>query len=297
MDLRLRQLRIIVAVADTRSFTRAGEQLRVSQQSVSALVRDLELRIGTPLFVRTTRSVEPTPACEDLVAGIRPALSILDDALDKAARGNRERPLLIAITPSLAFGELAVLLESLEGYTRIEPEFRETWGDDVGPGLADGRFDAAICLETPSLAGLEIVPWRRHRVDLLVSATHPFAARDEVGVRDLDGCVLIIPGQSGNPGLCQRIADSMLSAGARVVIRDAPRVAGPAPIAVERGDAVTIWLTGMQDRYLPEGLVRVPLRDHETWVVSKLVFLARVGMANTAALEVLRNALSRTSNL
>lgn len=87
MDFRLRQLRTIVAVADAHSFTQAGKQLRLSQQSVSALVRDLELRLGTKLFVRTTRSVEPTSDCDALVADLRPALALLDAALEGRRAG------------------------------------------------------------------------------------------------------------------------------------------------------------------------------------------------------------------
>ena len=285
MDLRLKQLRTVVAVAEERSFTRAGERLRLSQQSASALVREFEQRLGTALFVRTTRSVEPTPACDALVAEIRPALQLIDAALDRARSGRRERPLVVAISPSLAYGELGLLLESLEQVVGTGPEFRESWGDDIGPGLADGRFDAAICLESLAFAGLEKVPWRRYRIDLLVSAAHRFAQRSEVSVRELD-----------NRPRGDRIAETIRSAGAHVELRDAPRVAGPAPIAVERGDAATIWLTGMQDRYLPEGLARVPLRDPETWVASSLIFLARNG-SSAPGLSVLREAMSRTSNI
>ena len=297
MDFRLRQLRTIVAVADAHSFTQAGKRLRLSQQSVSALVRDLELRLGTRLFERTTRSVEPTAACEALVAEMRPALASLDAALEKAAGGLRARPLLIAITPSLAYGELTILLESLEGRSRIEPQFREAWADEIGPGLIEGRFDAAICIETPAIAGLRIVPWRRYRVDLLVAVTHRFAGREAVGIGDLAGSVLIIPGQAGNPRLGDLIADRARRAGAHLEIRDAPRVAGPVPIAVERGEAATIWLTSMRDRYLPAGVARVPLRDPELWVESSLISLRRSDESSDRGFGALREAMGRTSNL
>jgi DNA-binding transcriptional LysR family regulator len=297
MDFRLRQLRTIVAVADAHSFTLAARQLRLSQQSVSALVRDLELRLGTKLFLRTTRSVEPTTACEELVAQLRPALADLDTALERAAGQSRERPLLIAITPALAYGELTILLESLESQNRIEPQFRDAWADDISPGLIDGRFDAAICIETPVVAGLNVQPWRRYRVDLLVCAAHRFADREAVAVADLAGSVLIIPGQASNPRLGDLIAEGVRSAGGLVDIRDAPRVAGPAPIAVERGEAATIWLTGMADRYIPAGLVRIPLHEPELWVESSLISLRRNDVLFERRIGVLRDALARTSTV
>jgi DNA-binding transcriptional LysR family regulator len=62
-------------VAEERSFTRAAKQLNISTSGLSHAIRRLEEQIGVRLLTRTTRSVSPTPAGEQLIAHLRPALN------------------------------------------------------------------------------------------------------------------------------------------------------------------------------------------------------------------------------
>jgi DNA-binding transcriptional LysR family regulator len=61
-------LSAFLAVADERSFTRAAKRLNVSTSGVSQAIRKLEEQIGVRLLTRTTRSVSPTDAGEQLLA-------------------------------------------------------------------------------------------------------------------------------------------------------------------------------------------------------------------------------------
>src|SRR5712675_1092337 len=70
----LSDLAIFAAVADARSFTRAAARLGKSQSALSQSVRRLEERLKLRLLTRTTRSVMPTPAGEQLLTTLRPAL-------------------------------------------------------------------------------------------------------------------------------------------------------------------------------------------------------------------------------
>jgi len=70
----LSDLANFAAVADARSFTRAAAKLRKSQSALSQSVRGLEERLKLRLLTRTTRSVMPTPAGEQLLSTLRPAL-------------------------------------------------------------------------------------------------------------------------------------------------------------------------------------------------------------------------------
>jgi len=292
VDLSLRQLQVILAVSDERSFTSAGKRLFLSQQSVSALVRSAEARLGIRLFERTTRSVEPTSVCRDIVPDIRFALDRIDVALRRArSAGVSEPTLVVGVSPSVAIGELRLLLAALEERGLPEPDFREVWFDELLEGLREGRFDAGIGVEIVGIPQCEVTPWRRQRVDLLVSEAHPFAKMPEVPVSLLEDIHLFVPGERTNPALRNRFLATLQNAGVHPRLTDVARIAGPAPIAVERGSAATVWLTGMDERYLPAGLVRVRLCEPETWVTTSLVTVSGTSAAAPVSLDALRQTM------
>jgi len=78
----LNVLAAFLAVAEERSFTRAAKRVGVSRSALSHAVRGLEERIGVRLLSRTTRSVAPTDAGEQLLGRLRPALGDVASVLD-----------------------------------------------------------------------------------------------------------------------------------------------------------------------------------------------------------------------
>ncbi|MCP1175517.1 LysR family transcriptional regulator [Ralstonia chuxiongensis] len=87
----LNDLYAFLAVAQERSFTKAAAKLGLSQSTLSHTVRGLETRLGVRLLTRTTRSVAPTEAGEQLLQSVRPKLEEI--AADLAAvREYRDKP-------------------------------------------------------------------------------------------------------------------------------------------------------------------------------------------------------------
>src|SRR5258705_1789902 len=84
-------LSAFLAVAEERSFTRAAKRLAVSASALSHAIRGLEEHIGVRLLARTTRSVAPTEAGEQLIGRLGPALGDIRGALEKVS-GLRDRP-------------------------------------------------------------------------------------------------------------------------------------------------------------------------------------------------------------
>src|SRR3954471_9756762 len=80
-----------LAVAEEKSFTGAAKRLGVSPSAMSHAIRALEDRLGVRLLLRTTRSVAPTEAGEQLLARLRPALTEVGQALDQLS-GLRDTP-------------------------------------------------------------------------------------------------------------------------------------------------------------------------------------------------------------
>jgi DNA-binding transcriptional LysR family regulator len=72
----LGDLTLFAAVVEQGGFTGAARKLGLSQSAISHTIRRLETRLGVRLLARTTRSVAPTEAGEQLLEILRPALKI-----------------------------------------------------------------------------------------------------------------------------------------------------------------------------------------------------------------------------
>ena len=73
-----RHLRLVAEVARTESVTRAADRLNVTQSAVSHQLREIEDRLGTPIFIRSGRRMLPTPAgqlLDDVAGGVLDAIS------------------------------------------------------------------------------------------------------------------------------------------------------------------------------------------------------------------------------
>lgn len=138
-------LSAFLAVAEERSFTRAAKRLDVSASALSHAIRGLEERVGVRLLARTTRSVAPTDAGEQLLARLRPALGDIRGALDQIA-ALRDRP---AGRVRLLVARLAatmVLAPKLGPFARDYPDvvLDITTTGDSRVDLVAGGFDAGI---------------------------------------------------------------------------------------------------------------------------------------------------------
>ena len=133
-----------LAVAEEQSFTKAGKRLGVSPSAMSHAVRGLEENIGVRLLSRTTRSVAPTEAGEQLLARLRPALTDVQDALRRLS-GLRDKPAgrVRLLVPRLAGA--TVLGPKLAKFTRDYPDVVvDITADDSRLDIVAGGFDAGI---------------------------------------------------------------------------------------------------------------------------------------------------------
>lgn len=141
----LNVLSAFLTVAEERSFTRAAKRLGVSPSALSHAVRGLEERLGVRLLARTTRSVAPTEAGEQLLSRLRPALGDIGEALDLVS-GLRDRPagpLRLVISPLAT----AVVAPRLGQFARDYPDVvLDITTEEDRVDLVAGRFDAGIHL-------------------------------------------------------------------------------------------------------------------------------------------------------
>src|SRR5437016_6428733 len=140
----LRILTAFLAIAEERSFTKAAKRLGVSPSAVSHAIKGLEEELGVRLLSRTTRSVAPTEAGDQLLARLRPALTDVQQALDQLS-GLRDKPAgrIRLLVPRLAAA--SVLGPKLGQFTRDYPDIvLDITADDSRMDIVAGGFDAGI---------------------------------------------------------------------------------------------------------------------------------------------------------
>src|SRR5216117_3750337 len=137
-------LSAFLTVAEERSFTRAAKRLGVSTSALSHAMRGLEERFGVRLLARTTRSVAPTHAGEQLIGRLRPALGDIRGALELIT-GLRDRPagrVRLVVSPIAA---TTVLAPKLGQFARDYPDVvLDVTTDESRVDLVAAGFDAGI---------------------------------------------------------------------------------------------------------------------------------------------------------
>jgi DNA-binding transcriptional LysR family regulator len=193
MDLELRHLRIVCAVAEAGSVTKAAASLGLAQPAVTAQLRRIERSLGGPLFERGRHGVTPT-ALGDLVLTrakvlLPAARQLHDDAVRLAAAAGRaegDTPARIRLgtTGSPYLAEMVRLLEKSEPVTEIvtSASFRAS---ELLDRVRSDRLDCATigcCGEhgMPKDADLDVRKVAVEPVCVMVNENHPASALPEV---------------------------------------------------------------------------------------------------------------------
>ncbi|GAB6389331.1 LysR family transcriptional regulator [Stutzerimonas marianensis] len=171
MNVSFRQLRALVMVAESASFTRAAERLHLSQPALSYTIRKLEDALGLQLLARNTRIVELTPAGQHFLLQARRMLRDMDDAV----RDARDTVALtrgvvrLAALPTVA---ASLLPQAIADFAQIHPgievKLRDGRAGEMLRWVRDGDVDAGITSALDDTAGLSFEPLFDDNLMLLV---------------------------------------------------------------------------------------------------------------------------------
>jgi DNA-binding transcriptional LysR family regulator len=148
MDVHVRDLRYFVAVATELHFTRAAEQLYVSQPALSKQIRMLERSLGTALLERDKREVRLTSAGRALLPHARRVIEAWDTARTDLEEMTRAQQAALVVGMSTSPGRGGLLAAIRSRFSLEHPEVTITlrqvgWADPTA-GLADGTSDVAF---------------------------------------------------------------------------------------------------------------------------------------------------------
>lgn len=148
--MELRQLQHFLALADSGSFRRAGEQVSLTQQAVSKSIAQLEKRIGARLFERAGRTVRLTAVGDLLLPHARAITAELRhfDSEHDAVRGMRSGHLAVGSTPTL-LGDVVpdVLARLHRAYPRVVLSVSTGNWDSLADRLLRGDLDVVLSTE------------------------------------------------------------------------------------------------------------------------------------------------------
>ncbi|TLH66363.1 LysR family transcriptional regulator [Mycolicibacterium aubagnense] len=198
----LRRLQHFLAVADAGGFTRAADQLHLSQQALSSSIRQLEKELGVTLFKRDGRRITMTTAGAQLRQEGRPLLAAAHTVADHVQRTATatSKAYVVGHTPALSSVEVYELLEpAIDAFPGQSFTFRQMFPDQLSPAILDGSIQLALRRGVVPSDELATAVIGYHPVRVAVRTDHRLAQQPVVDIADLAGELITLwapPGSS-----------------------------------------------------------------------------------------------------
>jgi len=191
----LRNLRYLVALAETRHFGRAADACAVTQSTLSAGLKELESQLGITLAERTKRRVMLTPLGQEIAERSRRLLSAAGELVDtaRAAAPPLSGPLALGVIPTVApFLLPRVLAKVRKAHPRLKLHLVEDLTARLLDRLQAGDLDLALIALPYRASDIETLELGDDPFLLAAPAGHPLAHQPRVSPRDLESGPLLL---------------------------------------------------------------------------------------------------------
>jgi DNA-binding transcriptional LysR family regulator len=212
----LRHLRYFMMVAEELHFGRAASRLCIAQPPLSQQIQQLEKMVGFALFIRSSRSVQLTPAGQHFLEDVRELFSSLDRSVAEAKRiANGETGRLrIGFVGTAAFGVLPAAMRAFrEERPEVEVTLRELVTARQAQALREGRIH--VGLARPGIKTEDIVcePVLTEPLIAALPAGHPLADQQEIALEQLADAPFILFPRLPRPSYGDFLLEACAAAG------------------------------------------------------------------------------------
>lgn len=198
--LKIKQLRLLIAVGEFGSIQHAARQLHISQPAATKLIQDLETDFEVRLFERTNRGVIPTDFGETLIRHsklILAQVSIAAEELEELGEGRSGRVVvgtLLAATPILLPTAIEILMRERP---KVAIKVVEGTNDALMPALYSGEIDMIVGRLSAYRARAQLVQEKLFDEQILavVGGQHPLAKEKSLSFAQLRPFGWILPPQ------------------------------------------------------------------------------------------------------
>src|SRR4030043_1309300 len=182
-------------VAKFKSFSRAAEELFISQPAVSKHIRELEQKIGMGLIRRGRGGFDLTEAGEILFKHTHKISSHLLEVENALGNLKKDHHGVLKIGTTESYSK-CLMPKLLSGFQTFHPSIKITLevgnSEEIEKSLLDYKYDLGLIAMGKASSKFESIPFLKEKLVLIVSSRHPLVKRGEVSLKELEGYPLII---------------------------------------------------------------------------------------------------------
>ena len=193
--MELWQLEVFTAVAEEKSFSRAGQRVGRTQPAISSAIKLLEGELGEPLFDRMGRSVRLTSAGELLTEYAKRLLSLREEAVLAVGelRGLSRGTLRLGANETTCLYLLPEVLSAFtQAYPQVQVDIHRAITRSITERVIEGKLDFGIVTLPIKNSRLEAITIHRDEMALIVGPGHALASRRSVKMNDLETAPFIL---------------------------------------------------------------------------------------------------------
>lgn len=212
--MELRQLEYFLEVADTRSFTKASENLRVTQPSITKSIQNLEYELGTSLFDRSVKPIGLTESGDRLRQRLLPILRELQDTVQEISDMSAAKleTVRIGIPPMAGINLITLLTENaVQVHTMFN--FVEGSNPELSKMLIEEKVDLAWLFDVDMPYGLKYMPVETQEAYCILPRCHPLAAKERLTFDELRNEKFAFSMTTSNSALLHLVLDRCHQAG------------------------------------------------------------------------------------
>ena len=186
-NVTLRQIRVFAAVARHLSFTRAAQELHLTQPAVSQQMSLLEEEVGMPLFEQIGRRIRLAPAGLELLRYATQVTELLREAGETLAamRGLKRGELKLGAVSTAKYFAPTLLSAFAPGYPEITIKFTVANREEIVKLLGANELDLVIMGRPPRELDTTAESFARHPFVIIASPDHPLARRHRIPLKSL----------------------------------------------------------------------------------------------------------------
>jgi LysR family transcriptional regulator, low CO2-responsive transcriptional regulator len=180
----LRQLKVFESVARNLSFSRAAEELHLTQPAVSTQVKKLEEHAGLPLFEQLGKKIHLTPAGAQMLQSSRAIIQQFQEVEEAMTqfKGISGGKLNVTVISAGDYFFPRLLVEFARRHSGVTLNFGVCNREELLGQLAENRTDLAIMVRPPLDADTVAEPFAPHPYVIVVAPDHPLAAKKRIPV-------------------------------------------------------------------------------------------------------------------